>query len=230
MSRHCMYYMQWTEQGVECVSEVTVCGYQGGTQNNWLITQHINTTLENRARLSQVTLQVDYVQNMCPTDGGGNTCQRVFDVRKFQTSSINATAAREPSNYMLVGSLTTRVASEDQTTLQDINLDGGESGFYLAIIDPGTCIVIRRLVVFYRVCPAETVNLVARPRLLAPPVGSAPLPITVGCVENASPASGDIVTLTCLSEGKWLDSTDGCRCNSGLVPFGEQCVGESSSS
>ena len=169
-------------------------------------------------------MQVNYTQTMCP-QGGANPCLRVFDVRKFQTSSINTTAARESTNYVLVDRLTTFEASEQQTQFVDINLDDSESGLYLAIIDPGMCITINRLLVFYYVCPAETMNLVAHPRTPAPPVSSAPLQVTAGCVENASPASGNIVTLTCLSEGTWLNSSSRCECDSGFIPFGEQCVG-----
>ena len=202
---------------------MTACGYDHGAQNNWLITQHIDTTLDNGDRLSRVTVQVDYTQNMCPTSGT-NVCQRVFDVRKFRTSSINTTAARESTNYVFVDRLTTFEASEQQTQFVDIDLDDSESGLYLAIIDPGTCIIINRLLVFYRVCLAETVNLVAYPRTLA---GRAPLQVTAGCVENASPVSGNI-TLTCLSDGTWRDSsTSRCKCDSGFVPSGEQCVGKS---
>ena len=204
------------------MSEVTVCGYDQGPQNNWLITQHITTTLENSVRLSRVTVQVDYTQNMCPTSGA-NVCQRVFDVKKFQTSSINATAARESTNYVPVDRLTTFEASEQQTQFVDIDLDESESGFYLAIIDPSTCIIINRLLVFYRVCLAETVNLVAYPRTLA---GRAPLQVTAGCVENASTANGDIKP-TCLSDGTWVNATSRCKCDSGFAPSGEQCVGKS---
>ena len=202
---------------------MTACGYDQGAQNNWLITQHINTTLDNGDRLSRVTVQVDYTQNMCPIDGSGNTCQMVFDVRKFQTSSIDTTAARGSTSYVFVDRLTTHVAPGLQTELVNIDLDDSESGLYLAIIDPGTCIIINRLLVFYRVCLAETVNLVAYPRTLA---GRAPLQVTAGCVENASPASGEI-TLTCLSDGTWVNSSSRCKCDSGFVPSGEQCVGNS---
>ena len=202
---------------------MTVCGYPQGLQNNWLITQHIDTTLDNGDRLSRVTVQVDYTQNMCPTSGA-NVCQRVFDVRKFQTSSINTTAARESTNYVFVDRLTTFEASEQQTQFVDTDLDDSESGLYLAIIDPGTCIVINRLLVFYRVCLAETVNLVAYPRT---PAGRTPLQVTAGCVENASPAGGEI-TLTCHSDGTWVNSTSRCKCDSGFVPSGKQCVGKSS--
>ena len=207
---------------------MTVCGYKQGAQSNWLITQHINTTLDNGERLSQVTVQVNSIQSVCPTSQNGtNNC---VNASVYETSSIDPAAAREPKNYLLVNSLKTLEAADEQEQAELLNvyLSTKESGLYLAIVESGTCIVISRLLVFYYVCPAETVNLVARPRTLAPPVGGTPLQVLTSCVENASPASGDTVILTCLSEGTWLDSASGCICNTGFVlsSGGQECLGK----
>ena len=123
---------------------MTVCGYEQGAQNNWLITQHINTTLDNGDRLSQVTVQVNSVQSVGPTTQDGvNNFQKAFNMMVYETSSIDSAAAREPSNYLLVSSLTACGSGEaadlqQQTQVLNINLNTSESGFYLAIVDHGT--------------------------------------------------------------------------------------------
>ena len=174
-------------------------------------------------------MRVNYIQSMCPTtaEQGGNTCQRVFDVLKYETSTIDPVTARNTLYYVPVDNLATLEALEEQTDTLNIALSTIETGFYLAVVDRGTCIVINRLVVFYYICPAETVNLVTRPRTLAPPVGT--LQVTAECVENARPASGDSLTLICLSAGEWLDSPNGCVCVPGftLSPDGLQCISKS---
>ena len=39
--------MQWTQQvTATCAGSVTMCGFSVGAQENWLITQHINTVHE----------------------------------------------------------------------------------------------------------------------------------------------------------------------------------------
>ena len=110
----------------------------------------------------------------------------MFDVQKYETSTIDPVTAQNTSSYVPVASLTTVEALEEQTVTLNIDLSTSETGFHLAIVDHGTCIVINRLVVFYYICPAETVNLVARPRTVAPPVGTLvlPLQVTAKCVEG----------------------------------------------
>ncbi len=71
--------------------------------------------------------------------------------------------------------------------------------FFLAIRDESTCIVVSRLLVFYNVCPQETVGLVMRPEILAPIIErlSTPIEVTAQCVIGASPDNGVAPRLTC---------------------------------
>ncbi len=85
---------------------------------------------------------------------------------------MNPVAAIDTDNYTLIRTLTTQVSGTITTTTEQFGFTTNESGFYLAIRDPGTCICISRLIVFYNACPGETVNLVVRPETIAPTVGS----------------------------------------------------------
>ncbi len=216
---------QWTEQGPPCESAVTVCGWEGGDQDNWLFTQHINRTVDGY-RLQQVSVQIEYQLTTCPEASVGSTrCRRTIELWKYETSTVNPVAAMNTSNYALIRTLTIQVSGATTIATENFGFNTDESGFYLAIRDPGTCIIISRLIVFYNVCPGETVNLVVRPETLAPTVGS--LNVNASCVDNSSPVIGDDISLTCLESGNWIAAASTrCECNTGFVPSmnGENCL------
>ena len=201
---------------------MTVCGFSAGVQDNWLITQFINRTVDG-VRLPQVRVQFDYQQSDCPQNvAQGFSCQRTFGVRKYERSSVDPAAARDTSNYVLVNRLTTRDTVEgqaDQNETQIIDFTTNNSGFYLGVQDESTCILIRRLLVYYHVCPNETVGLVLRPETIAPSIGSGmQLEVTANCIANARPISGESAKLTCEERGVWFQPpVTGCVCNNGFI-------------
>ena len=165
---------------------VAVCGFTAGTQDNWIITQHISRIVNGTA-LQQVTVQVDFVMNTCDIE---NNCRRSFAIHKYETSTVNTTAARNLSNYEFLGLIVLRDGSGTvrENGSVNINFDTEATAFYLGIQDETTCIFIHRVLVFYYVCPAVTSDLITRPETIAPIIGASQV---VGqCVENASPESG----------------------------------------
>ena len=221
------FVLQWIEQaGETCRTAVTVCGYTAGTQNNWLLTQFINTTV-NGVLLSQVGVEFESQQTACPQ---GGTCQRTLVVNRYERSSMDPAAARLTANYQFVNRLTTQ-ATTGQTTqnvTQNIDFTTDNSGFYLGIQDESACILINRLLVFYHVCPSETASLVVRPETIAPSIGSGVLvEVTANCVANAQPKSGKTAKLVCGERGVWFQtsSTD-CVCGDGYIVSedGQSCI------
>ncbi len=210
------------------MSTVTVCGWSAGDQNNWVITQHINRTVDGYP-LQQVSVQIEYQQSTCPTDTtlDNTRCRRTFDLLKYETSAVDPLAARDTDNYVAIRTLTTQVSGETTKTTENFGFNTDESGFYLAIRDPGTCIIISRLIVFYNACPGETVNLVVRPETIAPTLGSGiQLSVNASCFANSSPV-GDAFSLKCLESGNWVAvPSSRCVCNAGFVPTmnGENCL------
>ncbi len=151
-----------------------------------------------------------------------------MDLLKHETSTVNPVAAMNTSNYALIRTLTTQVSGTGTGTttiaMEMFGFNTDESGFYLAIRDRGTCVIISRLIVFYNVCPGETVNWVVRPETIAPTVGS--LNVNAFCVDNSSPV-GDDFSLTCLESGNWVaPPSTRCECDTGFVPTmnGENCL------
>ena len=201
-----------------------MCGFEAGRQDNWIITQHISRMVNGFA-LQQVIVQVDFVINTCDIN---NDCRRSFAIHKYETSTIDTTAARNLSNYELVGQIVPRDGSGSvrENGSVNINFATEATGFYLGIQDETSCIVIHRVLVFYYVCPAMTSDLITRPETIAPISGARQV---VGhCVENARPESGAGPLFICSQNGVWSSNIGtGCVCGSGFQSSSNNrsCVG-----
>jgi hypothetical protein len=87
-------------------------------------------------------------------------CQKTFNTHVYETSLVSDAARRNLSNYRQI----VRV-SPDVTTGARVNetvvvtfQTNNEPFFYFAIEDETTCITITRMIVFYNVCPNQTID------------------------------------------------------------------------
>ena len=216
--------MQWVQNSNNpCRQTVQVCGFHAGAQDNWLITQLINRTV-NGTRLSQVSVMIELEQRDCDVQ---LNCQRTFNTHVYERSSENTTATKTISNYRQVQ----RVSPDDtsgnrvnETISIDFASTSQETSFYFAVQDETSCIVITRMIVFYYVCPQQTSGLMHYPETIAPRLptsdrpGVAPISVTASCVENAATENGRSPTVFCSSGGVWsTQSGRGCVCLSGFA-------------
>ena len=141
-----------------------MCGFSAGPQDNWLITQLINRTV-NGTRLSQVSVTIEFEQREC---GASLNCTQTFTTHIYETSSLDTAGRRAVIHYRHVqvkqiSSNVTTGARVNETI--DLNFYTNHSSFYFAIRDETTCIVITRLVVFYKVCEAQTIIILRQLQL-----------------------------------------------------------------
>lgn len=144
--------MQWLQNSnLPCTQTVYTCGFSAGFQNNWLITQLINRTV-NGIRLQNVKVLIEFEQPDCNNDP---QCQNSFTIHIYERSSEDSTAARNTLNYRTV-----QAVSPDgvygvavQQTI-DITFNTNHTSFYFAIEDRNSCTAIKRMIVFYydKVC------------------------------------------------------------------------------
>ena len=167
--------------------------------------------------LTQVGVTVEYEQQECGVD-----CQQTFSAHIYEISSADVNKARNTDNYRLV----TRIVPPDTSSGTLMNttfyvnffeIANKNTSFYLAFQDEGSCMVIRRLIVFYHVCPQQTVHLVRYPETIAPFVPSELARYAfVSCVENAVPDFRDL--LVCAAWGIWAGFGElKCHCSPGYI-------------
>ena len=226
--------MQWIQNSNnQCRQTVQVCGFSVGAQDNWLITQLINRTV-NGTRLSQVSVMIEFEQKGCDVT---LNCQRTFNTHVYERSSENTTASKTISNYRQVQ----RVSPDDisgnrvnETVIIDFAANSQESSFYFAVQDETSCIVITRMFVFYQVCPQQTSDLIHYPETIAPRLstsdrpGVAPISVTASCVANTTSENGGDPRVICSPGGVWSNPSLGmmCTCLPGYYNQGGACSRE----
>ena len=197
-----------------------MCGFSAGPQNNWLITQLINRTV-NGTRLPQVSVTIEFGLQDCDTT---LACQRTFNTHIYEISTENTTEARNINNYRQVQRVSPDITTgEGVNETVTVNLNTNHSSFYFAIQDETTCIVVTRVIVFYHICPTQTVDLIFHPEVIAPAIGS--IIITTVCTVNAEPENGlapQGLVLVCSAEGVWNRGA-ACRCIDGYFHANETC-------
>ena len=203
--------MQWIQQSnFACQQTVQVCGFSAGAQSNWLLTQLINRTVDG-SLLSQVSVQIEFELQNCDVT---LNCQRTFNTHVYETSLASNAARINISNYrqvMRVSPDITTGARVNETVVMTFQTN--EPFFYFAIEDETTCIVITRMIIFYNVCPNQTIDLVSAPEIIAP--ATAFTEVEGSCASNAETEDDNAPKLICSPDGTWTVVGSGCRCEPG---------------
>ena len=210
MSHILNFFLQgWYDnnQGNHCEHNLTVFGTDQSGQDNWLITQYINIT---DVGVEELTINVTFA-----TDSTCTNCSQSYSISTFQTNEINETSRNNSNVYYDTGVQLVHPARQSNLSSVQGRFNVTSTGLYLAVTDKGSCIVIKRLVVYYDICPYQVKNLIIYPQTVAPSISfSQDIDINGSCVENASPVSANL-QLICELNGVWDDVNVSCSCNPG---------------
>ena len=178
-----------------------MCGFSVGAQENWLITQHINTVLPGGERLRKVTAQFEGTLNGCDIS---RMCRQSFEVYKWETSTIDRTAAANTTNYVRIGRVSPDVTTGTMEFVASFDIELSAIGeFYLGVVDLSTCVTLSRILVLYYVCPEETSELIHRPEAIESQSFEGSPSVEGACVENSSIQSVASPILICGTRGQW---------------------------
>ena len=206
-----IFSMQWIQQSNSaCQNTVQVCGFSAGAQSNWLLTQLINRTVDG-SLLSQVSVQIEFELQNCDVT---LNCQRTFNTYVYETSLASDDTRKILRNYrqvMRVSPDITTGARVNETVI--VTFQTTEPFFYFAIEDETTCVVVTRMIVFYNVCPNQTIDLVSAPEIIAPATGFTE--VEGSCASNAETENDNAPKLICSPDGTWTVFGSGCRCAPG---------------
>ncbi len=180
------------------------------------------------SHLSHVNIQIDYRMSDCNMG-----CQSSFNLELWETSVANSMESRNTLNYRRLATVLRSNSStglDKQETIQ-ASFITNETGFYLAIVDEGSCITILRVVVFYYVCPAMVTDLIIHPEVEAPPISpTLEAKLELGqCINGTVGVPTANISLSCSPTGVWSTFHDGahCRCDPGFAPFNDaSCRGK----
>ena len=154
-------------------------------------------------------------------------CRQGFNLLYYMTNSVQLPSTEgsgymNAQNYHKFAEPYAPVSSLTYTNTYNFTLPSSSTGFYLALQDTGSCIVVSRLRVYRNNCKSRQVGLVLYPDAPAPVSGSAN--IDISCVENAVLSGSQRVT--CASDRTWGSETPVCQCRLGYENRQSQCVGK----
>ena len=146
----------------------------------------------------------------------------------YETNSTDNAVRRDIANYRIARRVSPNVNTGDKVNeTVVVNFETNEPTFYFAVQDETSCIVITRMIVFYHVCPSQTVNLTSAPEIIAPSAGAPPITVTATCAGNAEREGNDDPQLICSPGGIWSTfGNSACRCEPGLGFMNGMCSRE----
>ena len=128
-----------------------MCGYRqpGATQDNWLFTQHISKSFDANNPV-EMLVNITYALQSCKERHG---CNVQFELQSYITNnqqfpSTSGSGFMNKDNYINFGAATPAATGYRYTEIHRFSLQPQQTGFYIAVKDTGTCVVISRLLVY----------------------------------------------------------------------------------
>ena len=141
--------MQWRSSfGGLCAAQPRSCDFREATpQDNWFFTQYIRYI---DAREVFVNITANFQE--CRLN---SACTQLYiDMYRYERNGVDATAARDTSNYQLLRRIEQPSGFTQQQYAASFSFTPGDTnGFYLGFRDTGTCLNILRLQVYYSTLP-----------------------------------------------------------------------------
>ena len=212
--------MQWRSSfGGLCAAQPRSCDFREGIpQDNWFFTQYINY-------INATEVFVNITANFQECRLNSACTQLYVDMYRYERDGVDATAARNTTNYQFVRRIEQPSGFSQQQYAASFNFtpSGNTNGFYLGFRDTGTCLNILRLQVYYIIiCPVVDPPVVC-PKVGQPRQGST-VQVSCSCPANSIVTPGSSLQLTCHSDGT-CDGNPSCQCNEGYREVTGGCVG-----
>ena len=207
---HIVCPLQWfAGSGGSCREQLRVCDYQQPTQpqNNWVFTQFISF---NEA--TEIYVNASYQYSACISNArrGCNTLQTTL--YRYERSGANNATRVIPANYLPNEVQVLSLMSNENTVMRTATFrpSATANGFYLGVLDTGTCGTIVRITAYYRVCPEIIQGLVTLPEIPLPHTGSLqPITRNAICADNSS-----IFIQRAFADGR-CETIASCACDPG---------------
>ena len=208
--------MQWNHPSTGSLT-YTVCDISNNKEEpeNWLMTEFIN--IKYAARLD---VEVTYSLLNCLLADVGPFCRTNFSLYSYHTD-YKLNPDPKPLNFHKETVITPKTLSTPRERATNIfygSVLTKAKGIYLALLDQGACLAIRKFVVRYRFC-SETVpsKMVRFSRTVAPANDSNLTKQEGECTDpNSITKNNKKLFGVCLSNGEWnITDNLACLCNYG---------------
>ena len=219
---HVVYFcfLQWQQSRAICASKPFVCGHDYGTQNNWMITQHISRQ-DSVVAVNETYRIIHIILNLTSKLRSPCLLHSKFyvnglSVYMWETSTQDNVSAANIDNYRFISNVSSGIhhLTVDFSSSQ-------HSGFYLGIRDNGTCMILNHVLVYVG-CRATTFGLV---KVSEREINSNMFMVRGECVANSEPINETGPLLECSERGEW-SVVSGCQCTTHyyMDSSGQECL------
>ncbi|XP_016050937.1 PREDICTED: ephrin type-A receptor 1 [Miniopterus natalensis] len=203
----------------------------GGDTDHWLRSNWIYRGEEP----SRVLVELQFTVRDCKSFPGGAGplgCKETFNFLFMESDQDVGVQLRRPMFQKV-----TTVAADQSFTIRDLASGAvkmnselcslghlSRRGLYLAFHNPGACVALVSVRVFYLRCPETVHGLAQFPDTLPGPNGL--VEVTGTCLPHAQASSGPsgAPRMHCSSDGQWLVPVGRCHCEPGYEEGGEGCL------
>ena len=208
--------LQWGHPSIHSQS-YRVCDIANKNEEpeNWLMTEFIN--IKDAARLD---VEVTYILRDCPIANVGPFCRTNFSLYSYHTD-YKLYPDSKPLNFhkeTVITLKTLPAPGERATNIFYGSVLTKSKGIYLALLDQGACLIIRKFVVRYRFCSETVPSKMVRFSRTVAPANDGNLTKQEGeCADpNSITSNNKKLFGVCLSNGEWnITDNLACLCNYG---------------
>ena len=196
---------------------MSACGSSSSSSNqtNYLVLDFVSKLGSPNGMLQAATFSIS---GMSVSDNCLSSCSNELSMFVYETSAADAMGAQDATANLTPTNLTFN-ASQSTTHDNFISFTTNETGFYLVILDRGSCVRITDISITLGVCPQQNINLVSYLEAFSGAV-------TGQCVENAVPdPQGSLDAAQCNGLGE-LVPVSSCVCSAAYRESNGTCSGE----
>ncbi|ELK13759.1 Ephrin type-A receptor 1 [Pteropus alecto] len=204
---------------------------EGGDTDHWLRSNWIYRGEE----ASRVHVELQFTVRDCksfPRGAGPLGCKETFNLLYMESDQDVGVQLRRPMFQKV-----TTVAADQSFTSRDLasgtmkmNVERcslgrlTRRGLYLAFHNPGACVALVSVRVFYQRCPEAVHGLARFPDTLPGPGGL--VEVAGACLPHAQASPGPLGAprMHCSPDGEWLVPVGRCHCDPGYEEGGKECV------
>ena len=208
--------LQWNHPSTQSpVYVVCDIGYTIEEPKNWLITKFIN--IKNA---TQLDIEVTYTFRNCPSSNVGPFCRTNFSLYSYHTD-YKFYPKPTPLNFHKETVITPKTLPAPEKRTRETfygSILTKAKGIYLALLDQGACLKIRRFVVRYHFCSKTVASKMVKFSRTVASANESNLTKQEGKCTDANSITKNNKKLfgVCLSNGEWnITDNSTCLCNYG---------------
>ena len=203
-----------------------VCDPTAKNPKSWLRSPYIKTVAEDQ----MVYFEMEYSQQTCDSFFiKPILCKDYLNIMVLDTDAEvlpNATSGWNILDYTILDTIGPASNKSRISHIARIHYQPKSNGFYLALLDFGSCTMVNDLAIFVISCQQFRIGLTVFPETFAPSEKTGLKTVNGECIPGGVKLPSDNPVLWCDANGNWNgeEPASSCLCKSGYIQVGNTCM------